>query len=168
MTKTKLTSGAEIETLTKEELRAELRSALEYFVAGYLRPPAEVRPEGGAQLAGGATTGIADLYVVPTGMQFRLTRILVTVNNATFAVPLSASGGISIYRGSGNTNDEVDGIPFTSLPQVGTWSKSVAALFRDGEIVRFGVTGAPANAQIYARAKGYLESLSFDTDADSS
>lgn len=161
--KTTLKAGAELDVLTMNELR----TVVEELVSGYLRPPAEARPDSGLQLAGGVTAGIFDLYVVDAGMQFRLTRLFVTVNNATFGVPVAASGGIDVYRGSGSINDALDGTPFTSLPQIATWSRSNGPLFRDGEIVRVGITGAPAGAQVFARAKGYLEPLFFDTESDS-
>ena len=143
----------ELDLLTKEEVA----TTIEELVSGYLRPPASARPEGGAQLTG--TTGVAEIYVVPVGMQFRLTRVFVTVNNATFGVPVASAGGIDVYRGQGNANDPIDGIPFTSLPQVGTWNRANGPLFKDGEAFRVGIVGAPNNAQLFVRAAGFLEPL---------
>lgn len=148
----------ELDVLTHEELR----STIEELISGYLRPPTQARPEGGAVLSG--TAGVAEIYIVPVGMQFRLTRVFVTVNGATFGVPIASTGGIDVYRGNGNFNDSLDGTPFTSLPQVATWNRSNGPLFRDGEAVRIGIAGAPANGQLFCRAAGYLESLTFDSD----
>lgn len=149
--------GKEIDLLSREELAAELRSAVEFFVSGYMRPPQWSRPEGGVALtAGGA--GIADIYVPPAGMIFRLTRLFVTASAATFGVPVSvSSGGIDVYRGVGSANDPVDGTPITSLPQIATWSRSNGPVFTEGEWLRVGVTGGPASGQLYVRAGGFLE-----------
>jgi hypothetical protein len=152
-------AGKTIDTLTAEELRAELRSAMEFFASGYLRPPAYARPEGGVQLSAAGAGIIAELYTVDVGMIFRLTRLFVTCNAATFGAPLANAGGIDVYRSSGGINESIDGTPFASLPQVATWSKSYAPTFRDGEIVRVGIVGGPANGQLYVRAAGFLEPL---------
>lgn len=161
-------AGKEIDVLTREELRSELRSIVEFYVSGYLRPPDQARPEGGAILSAGgvSVTPHAEIYVVDPGMIFRLTRLYVTVGSSTFAAPYAGSGGISIYRGMGNVSEEIDGLPFTSLPQVGTWAKSNGPYIRDGESLRVGITGGPANGQLYVRAAGFLDSIGFDRETE--
>lgn len=150
----------ELETLTKDELE----TSLEQVLSGYLRPPSYVRPEGGGNLSG-AGAGIFDLYPVQAGMMLRLTRLYVTVGTTTFAATLSGTFGISVYRGSGSVNDEIDGLgPVTSLPQVGTWSRSNAPTVRDGEILRVGIVGGPANGQFFARGAGFYETLASEDD----
>lgn len=144
----------ELDLLTREELHTEV----ELLLSGYLRPPEEARPEGGVALSAGGG-GIIDLYTVPVGMLFRLTRVYVTAGGATFLVPLAGAGGISVQRMSGSTGDEIDGSPFSSLPQVATWSRSNGPLFRDGERIGIAVAGGPANGQAFARAMGYLSPL---------
>jgi hypothetical protein len=150
----------EIDVVTAEELHNELRSAFEFFAAGYLRPPQVARPEGGVILSAGGA-GIAELYVVDPGMVFRMTRLFVTCNAATFGVPLSGlTAGIDVYRGSGAVNDPIDGVgPISTIPQVATWNRVNGPIFRDGEIVRVGVVGGPAAGQLFCRAAGILEPL---------
>lgn len=146
----------ELDLLTKEELHAEI----EQLVSGYLRPPSQARPEGGAVLSAGGA-GVADIYTVPLGMQFRLTRLFVTVNAAQFSAPVALTGGIDVFRGVGSESDEIDGTSFNSVPQVATWNRSNGPLFREGENVRIGiVAGATAaNGQFFCRGAGFLEPL---------
>jgi hypothetical protein len=158
-------AGKEIDILTKEELAEALRSSLEFFASGYLRAPSYATPEAGVTLSA-AGAGIADLYPVPVGMLFRLTRLYVTCNTATFGAPLALSGGISVYRASGPINAELDGTPFASIPQIASWSQSYAPTFRDGDLVRVGIAGGPANGQLFMRAGGFLEPLSDVGDTD--
>lgn len=149
----------ELDLLTKDELHTEI----EQLLSGYLRPPAQSRPEGGVVLSG-AGAGIAEIFVVPVGMMFRLTRLFVTANGATFGAALALSGGIDVYRGVGNSNDDIDGTPFAQLPQVATWNRSNGPLFRDSEAIRVGIVGGPANGQLFARGAGFLEPLTFAGD----
>lgn len=152
-----LKPNAELDILTAQELRAEI----EHLLSGYLRPPEEARPEGGVALSAGGA-GTIDLYTVPVGMLFYLTRVYVTAGNATFQAPLAGAGGISILRFSGSLGDEIDGTGFTSLPQVATWSRNNGPLFRDGERIGIGIAGGPASGQAFARAMGFLAPLSAD------
>ena len=156
----------EIDALTRDDLHAEL----ELVLSGFLRPPLEVRPENGVVLDN-TGAGIASIYRAKAGMQFRLTRVFVTVNGATFGVPLTGlTGGIDIYRSSGNANDPLDGTTFpstsapSSLPQVATWNRANAPLFRDGEELRVGIVGGPAGGQMFVRAAGFLEPITLDAD----
>lgn len=150
----------ELDLLTKEELHTEI----EELISGYLRPPSQARPEGGVVLSAGGA-GIAEIYTVPAGMMFRLTRLFVTVNGATFSAPLTSTGGIDVYRGSGNANDEIDGSPFSSLPQVATWNRSNGPLFRAGESIRVGIAASgAASGQLFCRGAGFLEPLTFTGD----
>lgn len=149
-----LKAGGELDILTAEELRTEIEGLL----SGYLRPPNEARPEGGANLSA-AGAGQAEIYSVLVGMQFRLTRLLVTVGASSFGVPFAGSGGIDVFRGSGDALDLVDGTPYSSLPQVATWSRSNGPLFRGGERIVIGLSGGPALGQMFVRGMGFLEPL---------
>ena len=156
--KVALKPGAEIETLTREELRAELES-LRLALA---RNPATVRAEeDGATAATGALT--LPFYQVPMGMGFKLTRCAVFADGFTPAVPFNGAGAFlellrndvpvafqSLVAGAGG------GLPFVLIDAD---SESSAAWAGNGEQFAIRLTAGPASTGIIVRTQGVLEPI---------
>lgn len=150
--------GEQFETLTPDELKRELDS-LRLALA---RKPANVRAEeDGQTTATGAVT--TEVYKVPMGMEFRLTRLVVLADGFTPAVPFQGAGaflellrndvaitwqslvaGAAVYPGA--------------LPAVlvDADSESSAAYYANGDCVAIRLTAGPVSTRIIVRAEGVL------------
>jgi hypothetical protein len=165
--KVKLTSGAELDVLTQEEVR----ELLQEFASGYLRPPQTARPVGGIPLnasgnscrsvaaqAGTAAALPVDLYSVPIGYSFRLHRMTFKPDGFTFGVPFTnATGFIDINRGELMQ----DGISLNSPGMPVVWSAGTAdGIFYDnGEHVFATISGGPASVNVSVRMQGTLQPI---------
>lgn len=150
--KQRLVPGQEIEAATPQEigqLIAELLGA-----SG--RPQRPVRGEANRQ-ANASGYARVPLYTVPLGMGFRLTRLYVAIDSATFAVPFTAAGGaINVLR-----NDQaIDGTSIAagsgSLPAVLTTGITDAAYFENGDELAVEFVAVTASIGCYARFQGEL------------
>ncbi len=154
--KTKLTSGAEIDFLTADELRQVLREQ-----AQDLREvdPTEIRADDqGITDAAGALT--LSVYKVPSGRRFKLTRMIVLADGFTPAAPFQAAGAYLLVRRSGG--QVVDFLPLTvasggGLPAKGSDSISQAADFVNGETVDIQLVAGPASTNVSVFIQGSLQ-----------
>lgn len=158
--KVALKPNAELDVLTRDELREEL----EAIVARLHDRPAVVRPdEEGATDAGGELE--LEFYRVPMGMAFRLTRVYVVADGFTPAVPFNGAGGfLELLRG---------GVPIVGVSLVAAAaeggrlpmtlvdadSPESAAWFANGEVVAIRITNGPASTGVGVRAQGTLEPI---------
>ncbi len=159
MAKFTLKPNAELDLLTKEELRTELQEVL----SGYLRPPQLIRNPSGIDLDSNGD-GTVDAYQVEAGMRLTITRIEFTADGYRFAEPyVAATGGIDIYV----DGQWRDGVPFgtaaavatIALPWVYTESQSRAIVCADGAHVTIVVDGGPASTGLTVNLCGILEPL---------
>ena len=156
--RTEIKPGATFDTLTADELR----TLLEEFASGYLRPPQHVRFEqGGALTDTGA--GTIDIYRPNAGYLFLLNRLLVELPGSayTFGAPYQAAGaylqilvGGQAYDGAGLTvTAPGDNI---TLPAVLTSTDSYAVWARDLEVMQLQIVAGPADARVLLRGTGML------------
>jgi hypothetical protein len=157
--KVALKPGAELDVLTRAELRDELEA-----IVGRLRgAPATVRAEADGQTtAAGAIT--EEVYKVPLGMSFKLTRLAVLADGFTPAVPFQGAGAfLELLR-----NDVpvawcslVAGAAIApgALPMqlIDADSPDSAAWYANGDCVAVRITAGPASTRILVRAQGTLE-----------
>lgn len=155
--RTEIKPGASFDTLTQDELR----TLLEEFASGYLRPPQHVRFENGVTLDSSGD-GTVDVYRPNLGYLFLLNRLVVdTSPGHTFGNPYQAAGGYLQILVGGQT---YDGAGFTvaspgdniTLPAVFTATDSYAVWARDGETVQLQLVAGPASAAVMVRGTGLL------------
>jgi len=150
--KVKLVAGSEVDLVSPEELREVLRE----FVATFERQHSE-RVRATLQNLSDAGGNIAiDAYEVPIGMEFRLSRVLLTADGLTFGAPGVAGVSIEIRR-NGKDGPLVDGAkPAVGLPWSWVAGGSPSPHFRNGETVTVRVVGGPANTNISVFVEGDL------------
>lgn len=145
--------GGELDLLTESELKKTLIEVM----AGSTIEPAIVRTEGDAKAdtAGNVTI---EVYRTPAGMGFFLTRLLVRLDGASFAVPFTGAGAMmELLR-----NDAVvDGrslvaaaITPAGLPQMLTWGEDSAPWYANGDLLAVRLTAVTANAVASVRIAG--------------
>ena len=151
--KQRVVPGAEIEAATPQEVGALVAELL----GATGRPQRPVRAE--ASKAADTSGNVrCPVYTVPAGMGFRLTRVYVTIDSATFGAPFTGSGAyLLILR-----NDvPVDGIPLTpgsgfSLPAVLTTGITDAAYFENGDELAVQAFNLTASIGLLVRMQGEL------------
>lgn len=158
--KQKITAGAELDLLTREELAA----TLEGIVSGYLRPTMPRRDEDGLVVASGADVTIT-LPPAPRGMEVIYTRVVLDAPGSAFTpgAPYNAPASyIGLYR-------DLELIDFVSnvagagggIPYRWTFSTSNGIRLRDGEALSAIVHVPPAvGTGLVLRADGYLSPIS--------
>lgn len=157
--KVALKPGAELDVLTRDELRDEL----EAIVARLRDRPATVRAEeDGRTTAAGAAE--IELYRVPSGMSFKLTRLAVLAGGFSPAVPFQGAGAfLELLR-----NDVpvawcslVAGAAVApgALPMqlVDADSPESAVWYANGDVAAVRLTAGPASTDIIVRGQGILE-----------
>lgn len=150
--------GEQFETLTPDELRREL-NGLRVALA---KKPANVRAEeDGVTTAAGAAT--VEVYKVPLGMEFRLTRLAVLADGFTPAVPFQGAGAfLELLRNDVALTWQslVAGAAVApgALPSVlvDADSESSAAYYANGDCVAIRLTAGPASTRLIVRAEGVL------------
>lgn len=161
LVKVALKPGAELDVLTRDELRDEL----EAIVMRLRGAPATVRAENdGVTTAAGAVT--VEVYKVPLGMSFKLTRLVVLADGFTPAVPFNGAGGfLELLR-----NDvpvawcslvAAAAIAPGALPMqlVDADSPESAVWYANGDCVAYRITAGPASTATIGRAQGILEPI---------
>jgi len=143
--------------LTREELAEEL--------ARTFTPEAElpviVRPEEeGETTAAGAVT--IDVYTVPAGYDFSLTRLIIEAAGFTPAAPFTGAGAYIAVRRSSVLIDFASLIAVEpsgggkSLPALFTYSVTSGFSLRNKEVLQVELVAGPASTRILARAEGFL------------
>lgn len=106
---------------------------------------------------------LPDIYTVPAGMAFRLTRLYVADDAHTFANPFSATGAALMVLQDGSV---VDGQPLTGsgggyLPAVYTEGLTSALYYTNGQKVGVQLVGTAtlANVNVTVRMQGELIDL---------
>lgn len=158
--KVALKPNAELDVLTRDELRAELDTIL-----GRLRErPAVVRVEDDGRTDAGGELELV-FYRVPAGMAFRLTRLYVVADSFSPAAPFNGAGAmLELLRGGvpiagvSLVAAAADGgrIPMTL---VDADSPESAAWYANAEEVAIRLTNGPASNGIGVRAQGTLEPI---------
>lgn len=148
-----LKPNAELDLLTKEELRevvAEAMAAFEKEITDRDYPS-----ENGVTSAAGA--GSLVVYTAQVGMEFRLQRLVVVSDGASFAVPFVAAAGAVELRKNGVT---FDGRQLSAanggLPAVFSYSGQAGPRFRNGDEFEVALIAGPAAVNWEARAEGDL------------
>lgn len=148
-----------------KDLLGELGLALREFTKNFeqdsserVRAPAQTETD----VNGNAT--IDEVYKVPVGMEFRLTRLLVAVDGKSYASMFTnANGSVEIRR---NGDTLIDGFNLSQgIPN--SWSASGAAAphFRNGERVTVVLTGGPASTGFSVKLEGDLYPRKADPQA---
>lgn len=155
MKKVRLQPGAELELLEP----SDLAKALGEVKRGSTIEPANVRT-----LAAGKTDAagflLLPIYDVPNGMGFTLSRLLVTMEGATVAVPFTGAGAmLEVLR-----NDVL--VDFKSLvaaavapaglPALLTYGTDSAAWYANGDVVQVRLTALTASRGVTASIEGDL------------
>lgn len=150
--KHKLTAGAEVDVLNKDELQEVLVPLLREL----LDRDVEERVRGNENSALDPTgAAVVEVYGVPIGMLFRLTRVVVRVDGgSSFAAPyVNGAGSVEIRR----NGRVVDGVNLsTGLPNVWTQSGAASPVYRNGEQVEVAIAGGPANGNVLVEIEGDL------------
>lgn len=150
--KFKLVAGQELDVLTEQELR----TVLDEFVEQFERQHSERVRAPQQQLTDANGLAVLSVYEVPVGMEFRLSRVVVTADGQTFAAPGVAGVSIELRRNDRN-GPLLDGAkPAVGLPWVWTAGGSPSPHFRNGESVLVVVVGGPANTNVAAYVEGDL------------
>ncbi len=156
-------AGKEVDLLVREELAAELRTAVEQLASGYLRPPQPVRARQGVEALDGSGSGSVDVYRVDLGMMLLITRFIVEVPGSGDPETPFTSSGYGLIQRNGEMLDFVSFVSFSGgLPAVATWNESNGLRYRDGEAVVFSCVGGPADKPLVVSFEGMLAPL---TDA---
>ncbi len=137
-------AGKEVDLLVREELAAELRTAVEQLASGYLRPPQPVRARQGVEALDGSGSGSVDVYRVDLGMMLLITRFIVEV------------------PGSGDPETPFTSSGYGLIQRNGEMLESNGLRYRDGEAVVFSCVGGPADKPLVVSFEGMLAPL---TDA---
>lgn len=150
--KVKLVAGSEVDLVSPEELRLVLNEYVEQFRRQHserVRATLQNISDGTGQVS-------IDAFEVPVGMEFRLSRVLVTADGFTFAAPSPAGVSIEIRR-NGSQGPLVDGAkPAVGLPWPWVAGGSPSPHYRNGETVTVHVVGGPANVNISVYVEGDL------------
>lgn len=147
MGKQKIVPGATLDIPTSDELAAVVRAEFRHEVRERVRAQAGAKTD-----ANGAVT--VSPYTVDTGMEFRLTRVLVEADGYSYAAMFTnAAGAVTIQRGG----QVLDGYNLaTGIPNAWTGGSADAPRYRNGEKVDVVVVGGPANTNVNVRIEGDL------------
>lgn len=150
-----LRPNAELDLLTKEELRAVVSEEL----SGYLRPPERIRAPHGFALSASGAGGPTGVYRVDAGMRAIITRIEFDLDGYSMRSPYnpSAQGGVDIYA----DGQWRDGFPFGAstgyiLPAIYTESRERAIVIEDGALLQVQIAGGPASTGFTVNVCGIL------------
>ncbi len=143
--------------LTREELAEELARAF----TPDAELPVSVRPEESGETT---TTGAVsiDVYTVPAGYDFNLTRLLVEAEGFTPAAPFTGAGAYIAIRRSSVLIDFAALIAVEpsgggkSLPALFTYSVTSGFRLSNKETLQVALVAGPATTVITARAEGFL------------
>lgn len=150
MARQKIVPGAEIETLSADELRGVISEAF----SGVGGAPETVMARAN-KLTDASGNLSLELYIVPAGQEFVLTRLVVEADGKTPASPFTGAGSyLQTLR-----NDEV--VDFTSLaagtlglPAISTDGEDSAPVFRQGDRVIVRIVSGPATTNVVASMRG--------------
>lgn len=155
-----LKPNAELDILTREELRKELEAITDRLAYH----PAVVRlEEDGATDAGGELE--LAIYRPPAGMEFRLTRCYVVAEGFTPAVPFNGAGAFLELLRAGVPVDGVSLVAAAAnggqipIMLVDADSPDSAQVYFNGEDVAIRLTNGPASTRIGVRAQGILHPI---------
>jgi hypothetical protein len=149
--------NAELDLLTQDELRTVVTET----ISGYLRPPSRMRVPAGVSLDGSGD-GTVDAYRVEAGMRFVLTRLEVTADGYTAAVPFNpvTQGGIDIYvDGQWRDGFPIGGGTGYVLPAVYVEGHRTAIEAADGSLFTLVVGGGPASTGLTVNVCGFLSPI---------
>lgn len=150
--KFKLRAGAELDSLTQDELDASLARALEAYAARSRvdeQAPRWIRADASGQLDANGN-GTIDVYRVRNGQELRVRRFLVEVDGYNAANP-TPGGGVQLLRDG--LLESFQGGP---LPALGTCTEGAEPHMRNGDLVQVQVIAGPANAMVTATVEGPL------------
>lgn len=154
MARQKIVPGGELDAVTVDEL-TQLISALDRKDV-----VERVRAQSGAKTD---ATGFVVLepYIVPQGMEFRLSRVVVEADGFSYATMFTnAAGSVTIQRGTDVATGKgqvEDGFNLSQgLPNTWTGGAGAAPRYVSGEKVSVVVVGGPASMNINARIQGDL------------
>lgn len=153
MAEARIEPGAVLEFTTPEEAKAIVYEAL----GSFLELPLVVRPSAqGTTTSGGALT--LEVYDVPVGFEFVLTRLVIEADGFTPGAPYTAAGAYVLVRRQGGARVNFASLVSGSgqLPTLFTDSVTSGAHFRNGEKVEVVVSGGPASTGIQVTAEGIL------------
>lgn len=146
----KLEAGAELDLLTRDELLEALR---EDRLARSGREVTPVRvEENGVTDGTGALT--LEVFTVPLGREFALTRLVVDADGFTPGAPYKSGTGWIDVRRSGARVDFVN--LQNGLPALSVDSDKTANRWRNGEQLEVVLAGGPANTNIRVTGQGWL------------
>lgn len=159
--KQRLQPGGEIDLLTADEVRDLIEQAIEPLRLH----PARVRAEADAPTdAAGALT--LEVYKVPPGMTFVLTRLLVRADGFTFAVPFNGAGAMLqvlrndvVIDGKSLVAAAVTPDGLSGLPALFTYGTDAGSFFSNGDAVAVRLTAGPLSTNVSARIEGRLSPL---------
>lgn len=152
-----LRPGAELELLTSSELQHALDAAVLRLAAR----PATVRAEDDA-VTNAAGFVELEVYRVPQGMGFHLTRLLVLADGFTAAVPFNGAGAfLEVLRNDVAVdlvslvaaNPAGGSLPFKSDAH----SEGAAPYYTNGDAVGVRITAGPVTTRVLVRLQGLLE-----------
>ena len=150
--KFKLRAGAELDSLTQDELDASLARALEALHERRRvdeQAPRWIRADASGQLDANGN-GIIDVYRVRQGQELRVRRFLLEVDGYNAAASFQG-GGIQLLRDG--LLESFQGGP---LPALGTCTEGAEPHMRNGDLVQLQVIAGPANAMVTATVEGPL------------
>lgn len=152
--------GAEIDLLTRTEA--------ESMVAGFVREhPRRMRiPLNGKTDGAGAM--VLEVYTVPMGRVFIVTRVIVGADGFTPGAPFQAPAGyLEIRRQGGQRTDFLSLAAPGGLPAISTDSDSAGGIYINGETVEIALVAGPANTNVTVYVQGILEAAGDVSEGDS-
>lgn len=154
MAKQKYQPGGTIDAVTS----AELERALGRLVTALERREVRERVKDAASAATDDATGAAviDVYQVPLGMEFRLTRLLIESNSSTFAAPFTNANGAALILRNGKVVDGVNLAAPAGIPVSWTSGSAQAPRYRNGEKVSVQLIGGPVSSVVTVTLEGDL------------
>lgn len=154
--KVALKPNAELDLLTRDELREEL----EAIVARLRERPALVRGDEEGQTDASGNIGALEFYRVPPGMMFHLTRCHVLMQGVTPATPFTGAGAfLELLRNAVAVDWESLAAGSAGLPSklVDADSPQTAPVGTNGDVFAVRVQAVTATRQILVRFQGLLE-----------
>jgi hypothetical protein len=150
--KVKLQAGAELDVLSPSEAREIVVELLE---RERREPTYEQARPGESAVTDANGNALINVYVVPVGRKFIVTRLIVNADGFTPGVPFkNAAGWIDVLR----SNERVDFVNLANgIPAQSIDSKDTGNVFWNGEIVQVQITGGPANTSVRVDLRGLLE-----------
>lgn len=148
--KQKMVPGAEIESVTPDELRGIIAEA--FSGVGGAPEIVQARKDGTTDANGNLTLAV---YTIPPGQEYVHTRMIVWAASATPASPWTGAGAYLLVLRNDIPVDFVSLVPgATGLPAISTDSESQAPVFRQGDTLSVQLVSGPATTNIVVSIRG--------------